>query len=372
MAIDSTIGTNTQEYEEEPWHGKKLYRTSRSDQADIYSVLDLPQLYQQPSPDALLSALADLSLQPPSWDPVTRHTKTRKVRNEGVPSYLTKIIASPLKWVDSDEDRELIWEAASQRLSERSGRTGMGAIERAFSIPLHSGDTGVVFDSATIKIHEPALTGDNLGLKTWASSYLLAKRLASFKHHGLPELDASEQILELGSGTGLVGLAAAVVLQRCVLLTDLPDIVPNLERNINENAAVLAEKARSAVLDWSQPSSLLLSTQPHPTHSFRLILAADPIYSPSHPALFTQAVDAHLSRHRAARLVIELPLREGYIAERRDLVARLQALGLRKVAEGEEVGYDDWSAGGRDGEELDEVRCWWSVWGWSEGEVVVC
>jgi hypothetical protein len=41
----------------------------------------------------------------------------------------------------------------------------------------------------------------------------------------------------------------------------------------------------------------------------------------------------------------------------------MQQLGLAVVEEGEEVGYDDWE--GADGGAL-EVRCWWSIWGWSE------
>lgn len=343
-------------------------------------MLDLPQLYQKPTGQTLLATLADLSLQPPSWDSATVSQRKRKIRSEGVPSYLTKIVSSPLAWIGSDDERERIWEAASQRLSERSGRTAMGAMERIFNIPLNTIKATQADDytgGVAIRLHEPALTGDNLGLKTWASSYLLAKRLATLREDVLSKLAADEQILELGSGTGLVGLAAALVFNRPAILTDLSEIVPNLEHNISLNATLLTDHqcdVKARVLDWSDPSSLSPHTQrqqQHPprtqtqTRSFPLILAADPIYSPSHPTLFTQAVDTHLSRHKGALLVVELPLRKAYAPERRELVERLEALGLGLVGEGEEVGFDDWSAGG-DGEELDEVRCWWSVWGWDE------
>lgn len=334
-------------------------------------MLDLPQLYQRPSGQALLSVLTDLSLQPPSWDKVANASaKRRKIKSEGIPSYLTKIVSSSLGWIESDDEREQIWEAASQRLSERSGRTAMGAIERTFRIPATASHSSSGKEEFAITLHEPALTGDNLGLKTWASSFLLAKRLAALQADTLPALPANAQILELGSGTGLVGLAAAVVFRRAVILTDLPEIVSNVEHNIVNNTILLSETgstAQSAILDWADPASLTIDPSKvhnhQPAHSFPLILAADPIYSPSHPALFVQAVYAHLRRHSDARVVIELPLREAYVAERQDLVQRLQGLGLTRVDEGEEVGYDDWSAGG-DGEELDEVVCWWSVWGW--------
>ena len=307
--------------------------------------------------------------------------KRRKIKSEGVPAYLTKIVSSPLAWIEDDVDKERIWEAASQRLSERSGRTGMGDITRTFMIPLRAHPEGRpdaehvstqdpseagVDDVLEIVLHEPALTADNLGLKTWASSYLLAKRLVTLRPR-LPDLQPTAQILELGAGTGLVGLAAAAVFKTHVILTDLPEIVPNLERNLQANAATLTcsgGSAETATLDWSSPSAFnLASDADPPAHSFSLILAADPIYSPEHPRLLVQAIEEHLSRAKDARVVIELPLREAFGAERHGLRDWMAKLGLKVLDEGEEVGYDDW-ADGEDGDELAEVRCWWSVWGW--------
>ena len=43
--------------------------------------------------------------------------------------YRTRFIARPLAWIPSDEEREEIWEAASQRLSERAGWMAMSIIE---------------------------------------------------------------------------------------------------------------------------------------------------------------------------------------------------------------------------------------------------
>ena len=297
-----------------------------------------------------------------------------------MPSYLTKIVSSPLAWIEDDDDKERIWEAAAQRLSERSGRTAMGDLTRTFSVPLQAaGEIHVAEEERTasvadaylaskqgadeamleIVLHEPALTADHLGLKTWAASYLLAKRLRILAQQlRLPPHTAT---LELGAGTGLVGLAAAAVLHTHVLLTDLSAIAPNLERNVRANADALAAhggSAKTAVLDWSDPGTFSHS-------SFPLILVADPIYSPEHPRLLVQAIGRHLSREGGARVAIELPLREAFGAERRDLRERMEALGLRVLEEGEEVGFDDWSeANGGEEDGLAEVRCWWAVWGW--------
>ncbi|KAI7367925.1 hypothetical protein KC354_g3051 [Hortaea werneckii] len=504
------------------------------DDEPVLDVLDLPQLYTKPSASALLTVLEDLSYEPPSWEttPHPRSPRSRsgtsspfnkpnnggpllrkkpKVRSEGLPAYLTRIIASPLAWI-ADDDKEKVWEAAAKRLSERSGRTGMGALWRRLGIPLkksaaakpvgtqmkkggdgeEKGITDTVpatnataqdaLDAArpepeggedededdevlSIHLHEPALTADNLGLKTWASSYLLAKRLVLLQSDNdesdttitkssapplLPVLPPDAEILELGSGTGLVGMAAARVLQRKVWLTDLEGIVGNLERNVRGNWKVIAglsrgsgsdgkeveegdegeveqmirrERMETAVLDWSDPlnvvvpgrsqqlpqgeaglastltsptadptgssandshdhpersmqavDSSLNNSNPQPTtwnpNTFPLILAADPIYSADHPALLTTAIRAHLTLHSPlSRVLVEMPIREGFASEREDFRTRMQGLGLRTLGEGEEIGYDDWGSGGEDGRSFTEVSCWWSVWGWGSGEL---
>ena len=46
------------------------------------------------------------------------------IDEDGIPQYLTSIIASRLHWIEDEDEREQVWEMASARLSERSGRTG--------------------------------------------------------------------------------------------------------------------------------------------------------------------------------------------------------------------------------------------------------
>ena len=59
---------------------------------------------------------------------------------------------------------------------------------------------------------------------------------------------------------------------------------------------------------------------------------------------------------------MEMPRRDGYGVELEDLKSRMIDLGLHIIKEGEETGYDDW--GGSSEDELQEVNCWWSIWGW--------
>lgn len=108
-------------------------------------------------------------------------------------------------------------------------------------------------------IKEPAITGGSLGLKTWGSSYLLALHLQRIASTSLfPLFDESlgepkPRILELGSGTGLLGLAAASIWKTHVVLSDLPDIVPNLRENVVANSKMLQTlggSAEAGVLTW--------------------------------------------------------------------------------------------------------------------------
>lgn len=324
-------------------------------------VLDLPQLYQKPPLDMLLAILELLDLPPASFASVGGDAAGTVVHPDGVTDYLTKIIASPLSWLSTEDAREAVWDLASQRLSQRSGRTAMSKLTRTFCIPLSS---DAIID---IALHEPALTEDNLGLKTWSSSYVLAKKLHILKDiHRLND----RPVLELGAGTGLVGLAAAAVWHTDVILTDLTSIVQNLAQNVEANQVRISANGGSVaagVLDWASPEILHLADvelggtprgHHHAKHKVTTILAADPIYSPDHPRLLVNAVTTWLDsgeRRDIARLILAYPIREAYLPQIADLKSRLNAAGLAALQQGEELTRDDWA---------EDVRVCWSVWGW--------
>jgi predicted nicotinamide N-methyase len=347
-------------------------------------VLDLPQLYTKPSADTLLQTLALLTSAPRSWERSIAESGSNTQGNlaqdredeasalhvnpAGVTRYLTSIVSNSLRWIDDDEAKEEIWNQASSRLSERSGRTAMGALSRKFRIPSATG-------SFELDIHEPTMTGDDLGLKTWAASYMLAKRLHTFN---LLPSDSQRrlQVLELGAGTGLVGLAMAG-LGADVTLTDMQCIHANLLRNVESNSVIVANNtgsARAGVLDWTKPTVCELvpdttdnSKNEMVSHKFPLILAADSLYSPEHPHMLVDAIEAWLSHDSDARVVIEFPYRNAYLPEVQTFRDRMTKLGLYIVEEGEEQGYDDWGSSGANDDQDDDslVTCWWSIWGWS-------
>ncbi|KAF2627540.1 hypothetical protein BU25DRAFT_458437 [Macroventuria anomochaeta] len=338
---------------------------------ETLDVLDLPQLYTRPSAETLLDTLGLLTLAPQSWDfdeetntkdgrseQESRKTKRRtvQVNPEGVTRYLTSIVSNPLKWIQDEEVKEEIWNQASLRMSERSGRTAMGSLSREFRIPLTS-------SWFTLTIHEPALTGDDLGLKTWAASYMLSKRLHKFD---IVDSDSGSRppILELGSGTGLVGLAMAA-LGAAVILTDLPNIQDNLARNAKDNSTLIEQNggsARTGTLDWMQPAScelfadgVVTETLDAATSKFPIILAADTLYSPELPRMLVDTIAAWLSEDANAQVITEFPYREFNRQEMKEFRERMESIGLYILEEGEENGFDDWGASGAAGREEDRA-----------------
>uniref|UniRef100_A0A8R1J058 Uncharacterized protein n=1 Tax=Caenorhabditis japonica TaxID=281687 RepID=A0A8R1J058_CAEJA len=57
-------------------------------------------------------------------------------------------------------------------------------------------------------------------------------------------------VLELGSGTGVCGIALAA-LGADVILTDLPDRLSLLDKNVEANRDLVGNRAKTQVLDWT-------------------------------------------------------------------------------------------------------------------------
>lgn len=96
----------------------------------VVSALDLPQVWQKPAFPALLEALQQLRVDPPVWNlkisraEILKDQDTTVQHRREISAYLSTIISSGLDWIDDEEDREVIWEEASKRFSERCGRSG--------------------------------------------------------------------------------------------------------------------------------------------------------------------------------------------------------------------------------------------------------
>ncbi|OTA87867.1 hypothetical protein M434DRAFT_399273 [Hypoxylon sp. CO27-5] len=331
------------------------------------SIADLPQVWQKPTSGELLASLKLLKIDPPIWSPntsrkiiVETYQNAAQFRRE-VATYLSSIIMSDLGWIEHEDEKEALWDEASRRLAERCGRAGMGEITRRW--PLES-QASAPFE---LIIREPPITGDCLGFKTWGSSYLLAQSLGKIAEDSLSHLlqlgrpNRSFDVLELGSGTGLLGMAVAAIWQASVVLTDLPDIVPNLAYNIEGNRSTieaLGGRVDSGALIWGSDEGN--AERFARKNQFKIVLAADPLYDDDHPELLSSAIHAQLMEDVDARAVIMVPQRD---LTTRKLVAKfvmtMEVYGLTVLEKHTLVGQDDWD----EDEENSGIECWWAVFG---------
>lgn len=113
--------------------------------------------------------------------------------------------------------------------------------------------------------------------QVWRGSYALARYCAAHS-----DLCSGRSVLELGSGTGLLGLwlssndQAAAAGPKRVLLTDVPAMLPLLRKNLSHNKSRLCCDVSCEVLDWTVPLSEAI-TKALPCD---VIVAADVLYEP--------------------------------------------------------------------------------------------
>ncbi|CAI9780534.1 unnamed protein product [Fraxinus pennsylvanica] len=84
------------------------------------------------------------------------------------------------------------------------------------------------------------------------------------------------RILELGSGTGVVGIAAAAILGASVTVTDLPHVLPNMQFNVDANAKTLklhGGAAEVAALSWGDTQNMEAIGR-----EFDMIMGSDIVY----------------------------------------------------------------------------------------------
>ncbi|KAG0652038.1 elongation factor methyltransferase 2 [Hyphodiscus hymeniophilus] len=340
--------------------------------------IDLPILQTKPSYQKLLIALKSLERPPTSWNGSPAQAST--IKDKVVSHYLLSIISNDLTWLDNSgvgstvvaDQREELWEVASRRLAERCGRSAMGEMIRTWVVP-----SSTNFPELKFEIREPPLTGDNLGLKTWGTAFAIVKKLEDIGNKYLNHLQffqssenndsraattASERstvrVLELGSGTGLVGIAAGALWRANVTLSDLPEIEENLLFNINQNndtVASMGGRIQGEVLDWKNPHGLdhYVSTE------FEIVIAADPLYDDEHPDLVARNIKRYLKHHESSRGLVAIPMRDDHTRSMAQNFKKLmQECGLDLIQHGEEICRDDWAE--NDGEEV--VKCWWGIW----------
>ncbi|KAI5119767.1 hypothetical protein M0805_009238 [Coniferiporia weirii] len=235
---------------------------------------------------------------------------------------------------------ELIEDAAAL-LAACAGAAAAGRVTRTFTFGPSPADETVTVPLADA----PLENGDfgTIGAQTWGAACVLSDMLlANPTQFGIPLPGASAgagsgigntfRVLEFGAGTGLVGLAAARLLEMrgvnaSVCLSDVhPAVLSNLRTNAIANfpTSVLGPGAdvtkRACVdvtvvsLDWeSFASSSLEDCDALALGTFDLVLGADIVYEAQHATWLRTCVERLLAPHALFHLLI--PLRSTHAFE---------------------------------------------------------
>ena len=178
---------------------------------------------------------------------------------------------------------------------------------KAFSIV----DDKVPFGSKFLQIN--TLEGDReaqdgaTGMSTWDAAVVLAKYLEQNPHlvgaeggYSGKERTLTTNVLELGAGTGLAGIAAASLGAKRTVLTDLSYTLENLRSNVVLNSysdnddGIIPIGADVVVteLDWSRVETYLVDDT-----KWDVILAADVVWLAHLVPPLLKAIEAHVSEN---------------------------------------------------------------------------
>jgi predicted nicotinamide N-methyase len=229
-------------------------------------------------------------------------------------------------------------------ISYLSGKSGSSPIIKRFdfqrrSIPqaLQVQDTAAESQKEwTVWIREPSFAQNDIGWTTWGSAVLFSQLLINNElpipthlpnNHSSKDMESVVKVLELGCGTGLVGIMVEKWfrthrLSLKLTMTDyLDSLIDNCRFNVNMNASggrqdvfeglqlpIYSERflteentqiAKNDVvdvklLDWRECQK---DGKPSlPENSFDYIVAADCIFDESHSLLVPKVIDRYLSR----------------------------------------------------------------------------
>jgi len=120
----------------------------------------------------------------------------------------------------------------------------------------------------------------------WDAGLSLAKFFVWQETFGDQLSVRGKRILELGSGTGVVGLTLASLGATVTLTDNQPETLRLMQRNIEANS--MQQGATVHALDWADESTYLACS------SFDIVVAADVLYE-NDGAPFAKALQAHLA-----------------------------------------------------------------------------
>lgn len=113
------------------------------------------------------------------------------------------------------------------------------------------------------------------------------------------------QVVELGSGCGVVGIALAQILSRCsVMLTDLAEVNDIMARNLQIAQSAPESEARFKILDWEEELDADVTEKP-----IDLVLVSDCTYNADSLPALVQVLDRLLQSSPNAVVLVSLKRR---------------------------------------------------------------
>ncbi|KAK7739685.1 hypothetical protein SLS53_005652 [Cytospora paraplurivora] len=227
-----------------------------------------------------------------------------------------------LKHIDEDIRDRLIDDASYilasfSNASDAEEDEDAGAIVREFSFEL-AGPAQQEEEAVAQKIEvrltdgTPATGTDHtdVGLQSWGASIVISDIMCSSpEQFGLTAaaLGAAPRIIELGAGTGLVGITMAKLLPRIgvadaeIIATDYhPAVLANLRDNVTANFPTCGSSppVKTCLLDWSAPC---LDAPLHMPAD--MLVATDVVYAPEHAIWLRDCAAKLLAPHGAFWLI---------------------------------------------------------------------
>ncbi|KAF7723176.1 hypothetical protein EC973_002311 [Apophysomyces ossiformis] len=233
--------------------------------------------------------------------------------NHMASAILVKVVAGDMSVGDDKDDDRM--ERAAKILAHLSGRGAAGAITRTWHIPYLNDDGDR--QEFKIKLHEPSFIGNDIGFKTWGAAPLLAKKL--IQQRVITDMP-SRRVLELGTGTGMVGLVCGMLGAREVHVTDYhPRVLENVAVNLNLNHS----RAVVSKLDFIEVAND--NSAEWKDKKFDTIIASDLLYEMEHAEHLPVAVEKLMENE----FYFMIPLRDTHWKEVNRFEQKMQQVGLR-------------------------------------------
>ncbi|KAA8494442.1 Protein-lysine methyltransferase METTL21B [Porphyridium purpureum] len=127
-------------------------------------------------------------------------------------------------------------------------------------------------------LHFAQLGASDVGLSVWDGGIILAQHVIWMHENGFIDMRA-KTVVELGSGTGIVGMVCALLGAKHSVMTDIPgQVLDLLQKNIDENQARLQVPylGTAAPLDWFVPEQALAIKEKYPNIDY--IIAGEITY----------------------------------------------------------------------------------------------